>query len=184
MNFLAGPHANVIQQLQQHQQQSCGGGEACGIDPAGQDLSAMAQEQFQQSQEDQILGQQQAAVALDRVGAQGESNDEDEEEEECCGEDEDEDEGEEGEGLAKETTDADSQTQNLSSSSESDELINPQWDEKMWRTVAHRPNHPFQKKAQQVTQQRALGEEESIDNDTIAGEWKRGTRKKERYGLD
>lgn len=154
MNFLTGPHANVIQQLQQ--QQPCG--EACGaIDPAGQDLSAMQQQQ--QSEEDQILGH----PTEDRVGAQGESDDdegEEDEEEGVCG----------GECEAKEVTDADSQTQNLSSSSESDEQINPQWDEKMWRTVAHRPNHPFQKKAQQVTQQRALGEEESIDNDTIAGE--------------
>lgn len=177
MNFLTGPHANVIQQ------QPFGGGEACTIDPAGQDLSAMAQEQLQlqlqqqSAEEDQILGEHHPTE--DRVGAQGESDDEGGDFIGGSGGDGaggaggtpgEDGLGEDGE-LAKETTDADSQTQNLSSSSESDEQINPQWDEKMWRTVAHRPNHPFQKKAQQVTQQRALGEEESIDNDTIAGEY-------------
>lgn len=181
MNFLTGPHANVLQQLQQQQQQPClggvgGEGAEFATDPAGQDLSAMAQEQDQQQQqqqlEDQILEQQ--AMGEDRMGAQGESDDEQQQQQQGGAlpamDDEEEDEDEE---RVKETTDADSQTQNLSSSSESDEQINPQWDEKMWRTVAHRPNHPFQKKAQQVTQQKALGEEESIDNDTIAGKWRR-----------
>lgn len=174
MNFLAGPHAYACQQMQQQQQPHqqlppCSGLEACPLDLAGQDLSAIAQES-----EDKILDGQQLPVSSFACGsdddyeaeADGEEIDDDDDEEE----EEDEDGDCEGEdGGAKEAADGDSQAQNLSSSSESDELINPKWDEKMWRTVAHRPNHPFQKKAQQVTMQRALGDEEAIDNDTIAG---------------
>lgn len=170
MNFLTGPHASVIQQLQQQQQQhpSCGDGGACGIDPAGQEHLALTHEQQQQITGTEI-DDQGMVVGMGRAEAQGESdNDEGTMEDEDDDEEEDEDEEED---VAKGTTDVDSQTQNVSSSSESDEQLNPQWDEKMWRKVAHRPNHPFQKKAQQVTQQKALGEEESIDNDTIAGEW-------------